>query len=121
MPRAPGWWQAYFQDHPQRNNKELTGDASGWVSDKVKTYCFQCLEQHVAEIQMEHDRAIAQGVNAMIPRERVAIESYLFGLKAVTLRERGWRRGAVSTLLNHLATCPYQPNDVKSMALENPS
>jgi hypothetical protein len=72
MPKTSGWWQAHFRDHPNRADK--TGPA--WAGDKVKTYCIQCLERHVAAIQQEFDEACARGVNPMIPRERLAIEAH---------------------------------------------
>ena len=72
MPKLSGWWQVYFKDHPDRANKP----GPAWAGDKVKTYCVRCLEQHVAAIELEYDEAVRRGINPMIPRERLAIESH---------------------------------------------
>lgn len=46
----------------------------------------------------------------------------MFSLKANhSANDRGWRRSASSTLLNHLADCPYQTEEVKSAALNDPA
>lgn len=43
----------------------------------------------------------------------------MFSLKATSLNDRGWRRSASSTLVNHLVACSYQPEEVKTMALND--
>jgi hypothetical protein len=48
--------------------------------------------------------------------------SLVFGLKAGhNANDRGWRRSASSTLLNHLADCLYQTDQIRSRALNDPA
>lgn len=72
MPKSSGWWQKYFKDHPDRANKP----GPAWINDKVKTYCLQCFEHHVAMVESEYDEQVRRGINPMIPRERLAIEAH---------------------------------------------
>jgi hypothetical protein len=72
MPKTLGWWQAHFKDHPDRANKP----GPAWIGDKVKTYCKECLKKHIAMIQSEYDDQVRIGINPMIPRETLAIETH---------------------------------------------
>jgi hypothetical protein len=52
MPKdsAHGWWRSYFLDHPGLATK----NPSAFRGDKVKVYCCQCFNAHIASLKKEY-------------------------------------------------------------------
>ncbi|CAA7265738.1 unnamed protein product [Cyclocybe aegerita] len=119
-----GWWAEHVRDHPDRHsggpstdNAKILGTSMKW-----KVYCKGCWDKHKSDLQVWRDNAQRAGLPIDVPEMDEGIDAYLWSLKAGKgAGDYGYRSSAASTVLNHLANCPWVGPEIRKLAREDSS